>query len=454
MQITETSTEGLKRAYKVVVAAQDIEQRLNSRLKQLATELRLPGFRPGKVPVAIVKQRYGQSLMGEILEQTVNESSTEALRTHNLRPALQPKVEIESFDEGKDLVFAMSVEVLPEIEAVDYDAISLERLKPEVPDAEVDSSLTRLAERFRKTEDAPEGTEAALGDITVIDSLGTIDGVAFPGGKVDNFELELGSGRFIPGFEEQLIGVKAGDKVTVKVTFPEDYAAEDLRGKASEFETEVKAVKRKMPAVVDADLAENLGMEDLDALRQAVRDQIERDYGGLARQKLKRDLLDILSEKYQFEVPAGMVEVEFDGIWKQYEQERERAKAAGTLDEDADKAEDEVKEEYRKIAERRVRLGLLLAEVGRLNNVQVTQEELNRAIMAEARRYPGQEKAVLDFYRKQPEAMASLRAPLYEEKVVDFLVEKAKVSDKSVTPEELVKLAGAEDEDEAPAAEA
>jgi trigger factor len=457
MQINDISAEGLKHAFKVTVAAQDIEKRLNARLAEVARDIRLPGFRPGKVPTAVIKQRYGASLMGEVLEQTVNESSNSVLSERNLRPALQPKVEIESFNDGADLVFAMTVEVLPEIQPVAPESIELERLKPEIPDSEVDASLQKLAERFRGSEDAPEGTAAEIGDTTVIDAIGMIDGEAFPGGKVDAFELELGSGKFIPGFEGQLVGAKAGDHVTVNVKFPDDYAADQLRGKDAVFEVDVKALKRKLPATIDGDLAEQLGMEDLEALRQAVRDQIERDYVGLARQKLKRDLLDILSERYVFEVPAGMVDVEFDGIWKQYEEEKARAKAAvpapaeGEAAAEPEESEEEAKAEYRKIAERRVRLGLLLAEFGRLHEVQVTQEELNRAVMGEARRYPGQEKAVFDYYKKNPEAMASLRAPIYEEKVVDLLVEKANVTDKPVSPEELVKLAGAEDEEEAAA---
>jgi trigger factor len=447
MQITETSTDGLKREYKVIVEAQDIEQRMQARLTQLAKDVRLPGFRPGKVPLAVLKQRYGQSVMGEVLEEAVNNTSSETLRERNLRPALQPKIAIESFEQGKDLIYAMSVEVLPDVTAPDLSTIELERLKPEIADEELDEALGRLAERYRKTETAPEGTEAALGDVVVIDFVGSIDGEEFPGGAGKDQELELGSNRFIPGFEEQLVGAKAGKKVTVKVAFPADYGAAHLAGKDAVFECEVKEVKRKLPATIDDSLADEVGMENLAALRAAIREQMESDYGRIARQKLKRDLLDTLSEKHVFEVPQGMIEVEFDSIWKQYEAELGRAKEAGTYQPEEGKTEDETKAEYKDIAIRRVRLGLLLAEIGMKNNIQVTSDEVNRAIAAQARQYPGQEKAIVDYYRKNPDAMRALHAPIYEDKVVDFIVEMAKVTDKSVPAKDLEALAALGDED-------
>ncbi|GGF40713.1 trigger factor [Aliidongia dinghuensis] len=448
MQITETSTEGLKRGFKVVVASQDIEKRVDARLAEVAKTVRLPGFRPGKVPTSVVKQRYGDSLLGEVLEQTVNETSSQALAERNLRPALQPKIEITSFEKGADLVYDMSLEILPEIQTMDFSTVALERLKPEIPNEELDEALTNLAERYRETEDVTDGSAAANGDVTVIDFVGSIDGEKFDGGAGTDFSLELGSGRFIPGFEEQLVGAKVGDHVAVKVPFPADYGVETLAGKDAVFEVDVKGLKRKLPAVVDEKLADTLGLENLEALRTAVREQMEREYAGVARQKLKRDLLDILSDKHDFAVPTGMVDLEFDSIWKQFEAERERSKAAGTYKEEEAKPEEETKDEYRKIAERRVRLGLVLAEVGRTNNIQVTQDEVNRAVMAQARNYPGQEKAVMDFYRNNPDAMGQLRAPIYEDKVVDFIVDLAQVTDKAVPPKELVALAGLDDEEE------
>ena len=440
MQITETSAVGLKREYRVVVTAQDLEQRLDGRISKLAKEIRLPGFRPGKVPASVIKQRYGSSILGEMLEETVNDCSQAAIRENNLRPALQPKVAVEHFEEGNDLVLNLSLELLPEIEALDYSSITLERLKPEIPDSDIDAAINRLAERFQKTEAVEAGTPAGSGDVAVIDFVGSIDGEEFAGGSMKDHHLELGSGRFIPGFEDQLIGAKAGDKIDVKVTFPADYTAEQLRGKDAVFVTEVKEVRRKQPVVIDESLAEDVGMESLQALRDAVRGQIEGDYNNAARQRLKRDLLDILSERYVFEVPEGMVELEFQGIWKQYEAEKARAPEGQVDAEDQGKSEDEIKAEYRKISERRVRLGLVLAEVGRLNNIQVGQDELNRAVVAEARKYPGQEKAVFEYFKTNPDAVNGLRAPLYEEKVVDFLFEMAQVTDKPISPEELMKV--------------
>ena len=448
MQITETSTEGLKREFKVVVASQDIETRVNARLAEVAKTVRLPGFRPGKVPTAVVKQRYGDSLLGEVLEQTVNETSSQALSDRNLRPALQPKIEITSFEKGADLVYDMKLEILPEIETIDFSGVSIERLKPEIPDTELDEALKNLADRYRETEDVTDGSAAATGDTVVIDFVGSIDGEKFDGGAGTDFSLELGSGRFIPGFEDQLVGSKVGDHVAVKVPFPADYGVDTLAGKDAVFEVDLKGLKRKLPSVVDEKLAETLGLENLEALRSAVREQMEREYAGVARQKLKRDLLDILSEKHDFAVPTGMVDLEFDSIWKQYEAERDRAKASGAYKEEEAKPDEETKDEYRKIAERRVRLGLVLAEVGRTNNIQVTQDEVNRAVMAQARNYPGQEKAVMDFYRNNPDAMGSLRAPIYEDKVVDFIVDLAQVTDKAVPPKELVALAGLDDDEE------
>jgi trigger factor len=447
MQITETATEGLKREYKVVVDAQDIEQRLRNRLTELSKSVRLPGFRPGKVPMSVLQQRYGQSVMGEVLEETVNASSSETLRERNLRPALQPKIAIESFEQGKDLIYAMSVEVLPDVTAPDLTIIELERLEPEISDEEVDEAIGRLAERYRKSEAIAEGEKAADGDIVVFDFKGSIDGEEFAGGSGTDYELELGSNRFIPGFEAQLVGVGAGESRAVKVAFPADYGAEHLAGKDAEFACDVKQVKRKLAAVIDDALADEVGMENLAALRDAIRGQISTDYGRVARQKLKRDLLDKLAELSAFEVPGGMVDIEFESIWRQVEDEKKRAEEAGTYEPEAGKTEDDIKAEYRDIAVRRVRLGLLLAEIGTKNNIQVSSDEINRAIMAQARQYPGQEKAVVDYYRKNPDAARTLHAPIYEDKVVDFIVEMAKVTAKPVPAKDLPALAGLDDDE-------
>ena len=451
MQITETSTEGLKHEFKIVVAAGDIEQRLTERLVEIGKTVKLPGFRPGKVPVSVLKQRYGQSVMGEVLEQTVNQMTGLALQQRNLRPALQPKITIDKFEPGQDLSYDLAVEVLPDVTAPDVTLVELERLTPEISDEELTEALTRLAERYRKTEAVTDGSEAALGDVVTMNFVGMIDGVEFPGGKGENQELELGSGRFIPGFEEQLVGHKPGDHVTVDIAFPADYAAAHLAGKSAVFECDITALKRKLPPVIDDSLADEVGMENLEALKGAIRDQMMADYGRVARQKMKRDLLDKLSVEHVFDVPPGMVEIEFESIWSQFEAERKRAQEAGTYEPEEGKTDDDYKAEYRDISVRRVRLGLLLAEIGKNNNIQVSQDEVNRAIMAQARQYPGQEKQVIDYYKSHPEAVSTLHAPIYEDKVVDFIFGMAKVTDKPVPAKELPALAGLDDDEDAAA---
>jgi trigger factor len=452
MQITETSAEGLKHEFKVTVDADDIKAGIEKRLREIGRQVKLPGFRPGKVPLTVLRQRYGSSVLGEVLERTVNDTSSAAMREQKLRPALQPKVEIVTFDEGKDLEYKLAVEVLPEVVPMNFAELQLERLRPEIPDSDIDQALERIAHQQRK--DAPVEREAAKGDIIVIDFTGSIDGTEFPGGSAKGHRLELGSGQFIPGFEDQLLGAKAGEQRTVKVTFPADYGAADLAGKEASFAVDVKEVRELKPQPVDESLAEAVGMENLQALRDAVRQQIERDYGNIAQQRLKRRLLDRLAERHHFPVPEGMVDIELDVIWKQFEAERERAKQQGIAEPDEGKSDEEIKAEYRAIAERRVRLGLLLSEVGRNNNIQVSQEELNRALMEEARRYPGQERQVVEYYRNNPGAFDNLRAPIFENKVIDYILEIAQVSDRNIPPSELLKDEEEEGEAEKAAATA
>jgi trigger factor len=445
MQITETNAEGLKREFKVVVASSDIEQKVLDKLVEIGRSVRLPGFRPGKVPMPVLRKRYGPSIMGEVLEATVSDSSEQAMREHGLRPAMQPKVEIVSFKEGADLEYKLAVELLPEITPVDFAELELERQRPEIPDDEIEKALKRIAQPHRKSEVVER--PAATGDVAVIDFVGSVDGKEFPGGSAKGHELELGSGRFIPGFEEQLVGAAAGEHRTVKVTFPAEYGSEELAGKDAEFSVDVQSVKALKDANIDDELATELGLESLEALKKAVREQLEREYGGVARQRLKRSLLDLLAAKHDFPVPPGMVDLEFETIWKQFQEAREANK--DEVADEAGKSEDELKSDYRVIAERRVRLGLLLSEVGRSNAITVTQDEVNRALGEEARRHPGYEKQVIEFYRKNPEALANLRAPLFEDKVVDFIVEMAKVTDRPVSIEELLRP-----EDEAAGTEA
>ncbi len=455
MQITETHSEGLKREFKVTVPSGDIEQQVQNRLAELGRQVRLPGFRPGKVPMTVLRKRYGSSIMGEVLERAVSDSSAQAMRDHGLRPALQPKIEIVSFKEGDDLEYKMAVELLPEIAPVDFASLKLERLRPEIPESEIEKALERIARPHRKSEAVERAAEA--GDEVVVDFTGTVDGKEFPGGNANDFHMELGSGRFIPGFEDQLVGAKAGEKRTVKVTFPAEYGAADLAGREAEFAVTVKEVRHLLAPSIDDELAKELGFDSLDALRKTVREQLEREYGAIARQRLKRALLDQLAAKHDFAVPPGMVDLEFASIWKQFEEARSQNKDA--VAEDAGKDEETLKSEYRAIAERRVRLGLLLSEIGTKNAISVTQEEVSRALGEEARRHPGYEKKVIEFYRKNPEALANLRAPIFEDKIVDFILEMADVSERTVPIEDLLRgdedgAAEAAEAASAPAAEA
>ena len=489
MDVTETTAEGLKHEFRVRVDAKDIDKRVTDKLNEIGRSVRLPGFRPGKVPMSLLRQRYGRSIIGEVLESAVGESSNQAITDRGLRPALKPKIEIQSFAEGGDLEYTIAVEVLPEISAPDFGAIELERLTPEIEDSEIEHALTRLAERQRTSETVTDDRPSAAGDVAVIDFEGAVDGVPFPGGAGKDYSLELGSGSFIPGFEDQVIGAKAGEHRTIAVTFPEDYGHAELAGKAATFEVDVKELRAHSPILIDESLAEAVGMENLDALKSAIREQLERDYAGVARARLKRQLLDRLAEIIDFPVPEGMVDLEFDSIWRQLEEEKERVKAsaspadtassstaeAAPMTEDgAEAAPEETdateaaasesstgltaetesedvaaqKADYRKIAERRVRLGLLLSEVGRLNNIVVAPEELNRALSEEARRHPGYEKQVVEFYRNHPEQLSNLQAPIYEDKVVDFIVELAKVAVRSVKPAELMAPLPGDEDDE------
>ncbi len=443
MQVTETQSDGLKREYKVVITAAEIAEKVEHRLQEVGQQARLPGFRPGKVPLQVLKQRFGPSVMGEIVERAVNDSSSQTISERGLRPAVQPKIEIVSFDEGKDLEFTMAIEVLPEIKMMDFSEIAIERPRIEVEDAEVAQALEQIAASRKGTQPLDKPRKSASGDVLVIDFQGTVDGEAFPGMAADDHHLELGSNSFIAGFEDQLIGVDVGAKVDVKVTFPDAYMNDQLAGKEAVFAVTVKDILEAVPAAIDDALATSLGEENLETLRGKVREQIGQDYEQLCRGHLKRALLDKLAEGHDFEVPPAMLDSEFETIWKQFEEAREQ----GRVDPDDEGKEDEaLKEEYRAIAERRVRLGLLLAEVGRVNGIDVTQDEMNRAMQDEIRRHPGREREVFEFFKNTPEAAANLRAPIFEDKVIDFITALAKVEDKTVTLEELNQSAASEAE--------
>lgn len=447
MQVEVTSVDGLKRQMKVTVPATDLEARLGSRLDEMKNQVRLKGFRPGKVPVAHLRKTFGKQVMSEVLQEAVGESTQKALSDQALRPALQPSIELEGevekvLDGKADLTFNMSFEVIPQIDLTDFAKISVEKPVAEVTDAEVDEALKRLAAEQKNFETRAEGDKAQTGDLLTIDFVGRLDGEVFQGGSADDATLEIGSGRFIPGFEEQLIGAKAGDDVEVKVTFPADYGAAHLAGKEAVFAVKVKEVKAPAELAVDEAFASRFGFDTLDKLREAVSNQIKSNYTGMSRMHLKRALLDALDAGHSFELPSGMVEQEFNGIWSQFEQQM---KAQGKTAADLDQPEDEIKAEYRKIAERRVRLGLVLAEVSERNNIGVTQEELTNALAERVRQFPGQEQRFYEFYQRNPQALAELRAPILEDKVIDFIAELAKVSEKTVSKDELFADPDADD---------
>jgi trigger factor len=444
MQVTETLSEGLKRAYTVVVPAADIESKRTARLANLGKTLALPGFRPGKVPLTVVRQRYGTAVTAEVLEASVSEATQQVLSERGLRPALQPKVDVVSLDAAggtaKDLEFKVELELLPEITLPDFSAISLTRMKVEVSPETVDRALADVARRNRELTEITLGElgdrGAAKGEVLSVDYVGRIEGAEFPGGTGNDIDVEIGGEGFIPGFSEQLEGLKPGETRTIEVTFPAEYGVPDLAGKSATFEVTGKKLSRSVVPELDDQLAKKLGFDDLAALREVVTKRIQGEYDQLSRLRLKRQLLDALAEVTKFASPDGMVEQEFGQIWQRLEADRQ----AGRLDEaDKDKDEETLKSDYRGIAERRVRLGLLLAEIGRVNSVTVAPDEMTRAMRMEALRYPGQEQQVMEFFRQNPRAADTLRGPIYEEKVVDFVLELAKVDEQPATPEELAK---------------
>ena len=445
MQVTETKSEGLSREFKVALPAKDIEEKISFRIQELAQTVSLPGFRPGKVPVAVLRQKYGPSVMGEILERAVNDSTQQALAEKGVRPAMQPEIEVTSFEDGKDLEYTIAVEILPEITPTDFSKIKLERLVPNTNQDEIDHVLENLAKSHGDSQTISDARKSKNGDVLLIDFLGRVDGVEFAGGKAEGYELTLGTGTFIPGFEDQLVGVKAGDKVDVKVTFPENYGAAELSAKEAVFEVTVHELKETVPSAIDDELAKKVGMESLETLKTSIQEEQEREFNNMARMMLKRELLDKLADAHDFEVPGKLLEREFESIWAQFEEQRKSAAEAGQPDPEEEKSEDEQKQDFREIAERRIRLGLLMSEVGRLNNVEISQEDLNRQLMAEAQRHPGREQEVIDHFKNNPQAMEQLSAPVYEEKVVDFIIEQASVKDRKATMDDMVKALEAGD---------
>ena len=453
MQVTETLSQGLKREYNIVLSASDLASRLDAQLADLKNKVRINGFRPGKVPVAHLKRVYGRSVMSDVVQEAITAANKQIVDDNGLRLAQEPKIElptdqqtIEAALEARgDLNFKVALEVLPKIEVGEFSDIALDRPVAEADESEVETALQRLAQDRRVYADKPEGAKAETFDRVTVDFVGTLNGEPFEGGAGEGIEVVIGSNTFIPGFEEQLLGASVGERRHVQATFPEAYAMRDLAGQKADFDVTVKGVAAPEPFALDDAFATSLGAENLEALKGQLRERIAADYGRVSRDKVKRKLLDALAARYSFDVPEGLVEQEFASIWAQVEREH---KASGRSFADENTTEEAARAEYRAIAVRRVRLGLLLAEVGARADVKIGDDELTQALIARARSFPGQEKQVWDFYRNNQQALAELRAPIYEEKVVDHILALAKVEDRKVTSKELMES----DEDEAPAA--
>ena len=453
MEVTETLSDGLKREFQVKVPAPDLEARVSQRLDEIKGQVQLRGFRPGKVPVAHLKKLYGRSVMAETIEAVIREINSKIVEERGLRLAMEPKITLPEEETAvekviggeSDLAYTVALEVLPKIELADFKGITLERLVADVADAEIEEALGKIAEQNRPFASKGEGAKVETGDRVVVDFTGKLEGQPFEGGTGGDIGVNVGSNTFIPGFEDQLIGMTAGETRLVKVTFPVNYTNAELAGKDAEFDVTAKSVEAPGTVTVDDAFAKSLGMESLDKLKEAVKGRILQEHTAHARQKLKRKLLDQLDAMHQFALPPTLAEEEFKNVWSAVESD---LKSQNRTFADEGTTEEKAREEYRTIAERRVRLGLVLAEIGEKNNITVTEDELSRAIVEQARQFPGREQEIWEHYRKNPQAVASVRAPLFEEKVVNFLVELAKVTDKPVSREELFK----EEEDASPSA--
>ena len=443
MQIAETLNEGLKRAFSLTIPATEIEAMVDAEVKKVAPQVKMPGFRPGKVPANLIRKMHGAAMQQEALSNAIQGGVTKLITEHRLRPAMQPAVELDpGYAPGKDVAFTIALEVLPDVPAPAIDGIALERLTVEADDATLNEQLERLVAQQKRFEDAPEGHAAQTGDLVVMDFLGKVDGEPFDGGEGKGMSVEIGTGRLIPGFEDQLIGVQPGDEKTISVTFPADYNVDYLKGKAATFDLVIEAVRVAQATEADDDFAKSLGLESIDQLRQLLRGQIEQELNGLTRTHMKRKLLDQLADAHDFDVPPSMVDAEFAQIWQQLQQE-----ATNEADPDAARAEMDVeRDDYRRIAERRVRLGLLLSEIGQANGVEVSQTEMQRLVQQAAAQYDAKDRErFVQYLQNEPMAAAQLRAPLYEDKVVDFLFSKAAITDRATTRAELEAAIEAED---------
>ncbi len=435
MQIAETLNEGLKRAYTLTITAKDIESRIEGEVKKLAPQMKMPGFRPGKVPANLVRKMHGPQLFQEALNTSIQDGVQKMMADHKLRPAMQPSVELnEGYAQGKDAEIKIALEVLPDVPAPQIEGIKLERLTAEIDETAIDAQIAMFLGQQKSFDDAPKEHKAVAGDLVIMDYLGKVDGEPFDGGKGEGMSVEIGTGRLIPGFEDQLIGVKANDEKQIKVTFPEDYNVAYLKGKPATFDLVINEVRVPKTGVADDDFAKTLGLESLEQLRGLIKGQIEQEHNGLTRTHLKRKLLDHLAAAHDFPVPPSMVDAEFNQIWAQLEQEaaKEDDPKAALAEMESDKAD------YRSIAERRVRLGLLLSEIGQGNGIDITQAEMNRLVQQAAAQYdPKDRERFVQYVQNEPMAAAQLRAPLYEDKVVDFLFSKAEITDRTVPKAEL-----------------
>ncbi len=434
MNVKEGKSKGLNKKYTVTIAAADFAAAVDKKLSSVAKNIKLPGFRAGKAPKSMIEQKYRPSVLGEVLDDMIRDASNKVIEDNKLRPAVTPDIKIEKFEDGKDIEFTIETEVLPEITLGDFSKISLKKYTAKVPAEEIEKAIKYMADSRRDTVKIEKARAAKKGDVAVIDFVGSIDGVEFKGSKGNDYPLELGSNSFIPGYEDQLIGHKAGETVEVKTTFPENYHAKDLAGKEALFVTTIKELREYKPAEINDELAKSAGAKDLADLKKKIEERILQDYDATARIKLKRDLLDALDKEYKFEIPQKLIDAEYEAIEKQYK----HAKEHGHLDEEEKKRDEkDVLAEYKEIALRRVKLGLLLSEIGSNAKVTLTADDINKAIANEARRYPGQEQMVYDYYVRNKEAVEALRAPAYEEKIVDYILSLAKVADTEVSVEEL-----------------
>ena len=449
MQVTETLAEGLKHEFQISVPASDLDAKADARLVDLKEKVRLNGFRPGKVPVSHLKKVYGRSVMAETIDQTIRDTNSQIFTERGFRLATEPKItmpteqkDVEDILTGKsDLTYTVSIEVVPPIQLADFKSFSVEKPVAEVTDADVDEAIKRIADQSRAFAAKGEGAKAETGDRVTISFKGTINGTPFDGGAGENIPVTIGSNGFIPGFEEQLLGIAAGETRTLKVSFPKNYASEQLAGQPAEFETTATLIEAPQDTEINDEFAKTLGLESLDALKQAARERLTTEFAGATRQRVKRLLLDRLDESHQFEAPPSLVDEEFNLMWNSIKAEME---SSGKTFADEDTTEEAAKEEYRKIADRRVRLGLVLSEIGEKNKITVTDDEVGRAVIERARQMPGREKEVWDYYRSNANALAQLRAPIYEDKVVDFILELANVTEKKVTRDDLYKDEDAE----------